>query len=145
MCVYFMGGSMVEGPTYLFEPRHGICYLFLILAALCGFPAVTGLRVETGTNEQLHPAWLPGIMGLQTDWSSVCALFLHSHLAIPLLPCVQLIFTFRLLPFNGSIIFFSIFFYLGKSSILLFHSPYASPFLLVSFFTPICIILSLLL
>lgn len=94
MCVYFMGGGMGEGPTYLSEPRHGIRYLFLILAALCGFPAVTGLRVETGTNEQLHPACLPGIMGLQTDWSSVCAPFLHSHLAIALLPCVHLISTF---------------------------------------------------
>lgn len=36
-----------------------LCFSFL-----CGFPALTGLRVETGTNEQLHPAWLPGCQGL---------------------------------------------------------------------------------
>lgn len=40
-------------------------------------PALTGLRVETGTNEQLHPACPPGIMGLQTVRGSVCASFLH--------------------------------------------------------------------
>lgn len=68
----------------LSEPRHGTCYLFLILALFCGFPAVTGQGVETGTNEQLHPACLPGIMGLQADRASVCAPFLHSHFVIPL-------------------------------------------------------------
>lgn len=75
-------GVFGGGPPYLSELRHGTCYLFLILEALCGFPAVTGLRVETGTNEQLHPACLPGIMGLQTHQASVCALsalsFCHS-------------------------------------------------------------------
>lgn len=108
MCVCVcVRGCLGGGPPYLSEPRHGTRYLFLILLALCGFPAVTGLRVETGTNEQLHPACLPGIMGLQTDPASVCALFLHSHFAIPSFPCVHLISAFRLLPFSGSIIFFS--------------------------------------
>lgn len=78
------------GPPHLSEPRHGTCYLFLISPALCGFKAVTGLRVETGTNEQLHPACLPGIMGLQTDRASVCALSLHSRFVIPLLPFVSI-------------------------------------------------------
>ena len=81
-CVF--RGCLGGGPLHLSEPRHGTCYLFLISPALCGFPAVTGLRVETGTNEQLHPACLPGIMGLQSDRASVCALFLHFHFVVPL-------------------------------------------------------------
>lgn len=54
MCVstaVFWGGR-ADPP----EQGSGSCSLFLISPALCGFPAVTGLRVETGTNEQLHPA-----------------------------------------------------------------------------------------
>lgn len=83
------GGETVRAHMCVFrgdlsEPRHGTCYLFLILAPFCGFPAVTGQGVETGTNEQLHPACLPGIMGLQADRASVCAPFLHSHFVIPL-------------------------------------------------------------
>lgn len=107
------------------EPRHGTCYLFLILLARCGFPAVTGLRVETGTNEQLHPACLPGIMGLQADRASVFALFLHSHLVIPSLPCVRLISAFRLLPFRGSIILLSFFFPLDTNPFSIFNSPHS--------------------
>lgn len=84
-----VGLGLGWGPSCVSEPRHGTCYLFLILAAVCGFPAVTGLRVETGTNEQLHPAWLPGIMGLQTDRASVLAAFLHSRFVIPSLPRVH--------------------------------------------------------
>lgn len=54
------GGGGADPP----ERGSGSCSLLLISPALCGFPAVTGLRVETGTNEQLHPAWLPGCQGL---------------------------------------------------------------------------------
>lgn len=109
VCVCAFRGVWVGGSPCLSEPKNGTCYLFLILPALCGFAAVTDLRVETGTNEQLHPACLPGIMGLQTGQASVCALFLHSHFVIPSLPCVHLISNFRLLPFSGSIIVFFIF------------------------------------
>lgn len=77
VCVQEGGGSL-----HLSQLRPGSRYLFLIWPSLCGFPAVTGLRVETGTNEQLHPACLPGIMGLQADRASVCALFRHSHFVI---------------------------------------------------------------
>lgn len=126
MCTYVcVRGVWVVGPPHLSEPRHGTCYLFLISPALCGFPAVTGLRVETGTNEQLHPACLPGIMGLQADRASVCALFLHSHFVIPSLPFVHLIFAFRLLQFTGSIFFFSFFLPLDNSLFSLFNSPYS--------------------
>lgn len=86
------------------EPRHGSCYLFLISPALCGFPAVTALRVETGTNEQLHPACLPGIMGLETDSGSVCAFFLHPLFVILSFPRVHLISAFWD-PFSTSLIF----------------------------------------
>lgn len=73
---------LLEGGADPPERRPGSCYLFLISLALCGFPAVTGLRVETGTNEQLHPACLPGIMGLQTVSGSVCASFFAFHLLL---------------------------------------------------------------
>lgn len=111
-------GCLGRGPPYLSEARHGSRYLFLISPALCGFPAVTGLRVETGTNEQLHPACLPGIMGLQTDRASVCALFsalsfCHS-LASPCSPYLYF------LPFSGSIIFSSFFLSPGWQPILYF-------------------------
>lgn len=90
-----VGIRVCRGVPRLSGPRYVSCYLFLILPALCGFPAVTGLRVETGTNEQLHPACLPGIMGLQADRASVCAPSLHSHFVICSFPCFHLISAFR--------------------------------------------------
>lgn len=66
-----MGGGGADPP----ERRPGSCYLVLISPA--GSPALTGLRLGTGTNEQLHPACPPGIMGLPTVRGSVCASFLH--------------------------------------------------------------------
>lgn len=111
-----LGGGGVADPP---ERRPGSCYLLLISPALGGFPAVTGLRVETGTNEQLHPACPPGIMGLQTV--RVCASFLHflfapfafslvSHRCIPptsfffLTPCVyQIISLVRVNPTLSSV------------------------------------------
>lgn len=78
------------------ERRSGSSSLFLISPALCGFPAVTGLRVETGTNEQLRPAWLPGCQGLW-DYRLSVALSLPSFFTfvLPLAP-FTLLFTLSL-------------------------------------------------
>lgn len=82
--------------------------LFLISPALCGFPPVTGLRVETGTNEQLHPAWLPGIMGLQTVSGSISTFFLHFPFAIcsfhPLFGVAPFYFSFLIFHSGSSVL-----------------------------------------
>lgn len=122
MCVCVQG-CLGGGPPYLSEARHGSRYLFLISPALCGFPAVTGLRVETGTNEQLHPACLPGIMGLQTDRASVCALFSALSFCHSLASRVRLISTF-----SHSVVQLSFphfFFPLDSNLFSIFNSPYS--------------------
>lgn len=87
-------------------PRHGTCYLFLILAALCGFPAVTALRVETGTNEQLHPACLAGIMGLWSDQASGCTLILVVlSLLFLIFTCSSIIFPYFIFPLDNDSFF----------------------------------------
>lgn len=64
---------------HLSPPSHGSRYLFLIWRLL-STPAAMGLPVESGTNEQLHPA-CRGLWDYWADRASVCSLFRHSLLS----------------------------------------------------------------